>query len=367
MSEFDKASNTLKLKTERLPEKSGMLILSLAGEVAQIKRRLVARRMILEGRAANPQLGLLIEEKGVITQTRRPSPVKPLTAFVLDKVFKNTPTPKQLDAISCALETPDIALIQGPPGTGKTTVIAAILERLNEMADKRGIAIKGQVLLTGFQHDAVENMIERLSLNSLPVPKFGKRSNAATDDASLFEERLDEWCGKLAAELRDRNPQIAEIEQETEIRHLYLQYLQTPTRVLGARLASRIAALGIAVLGEERVRQAENLQKKMGLEEKLNDTSHQWLDVVRRLRCRPESFADDGPERAADALVDLGEVLDSEDLALLDDASLWRNENGLPPFLQRLAALKRTLLTRFSAPRFSASRKPTTRSSSWQT
>lgn len=350
VSEFDKASNTLKLKTERLPEKSGMLILSLAGEVAQIKRRLVARRMILEGRAANPQLGLLIEEKGVITQTRRPSPVKPLTAFVLNKVFKNTPTPKQLDAISCALETPDIALIQGPPGTGKTTVIAAILERLNEMADKRGIAIKGQVLLTGFQHDAVENMIERLSLNSLPVPKFGKRSNAATDDASLFEERLDEWCGKLAAELRDRNPQIAEIEQETEIRHLYLQYLQTPTRVLGARLASRIAALGIAVLGEERVRQAENLQKKMGLEEKLNDTSHQWLDVVRRLRCRPESFADDGPERATDALADLGEVLDSEDLALLDDASLWRNENGLPPFLQRLATLKRTLLTRFSAP-----------------
>ena len=31
-------------------------------------------------------------------------------------------------------------------------------------------------------------------------------------------------------------------------------------------------------------------------------TNHQWLDVVRRLRCRPESFADDGPERAADAL-----------------------------------------------------------------
>ena len=350
VGEFDKASNTLKLKTERLPEKSGKLILSLAGEVAQIKRRLVARRMILEGRAANPQLGLLIEEKGVITQTRSPSPVKPLTAFVLNKVFKNTPTPKQLDAISCALETPDIALIQGPPGTGKTTVIAAILERLNEMADKRGIAIKGQVLLTGFQHDAVENMIERLSLNSLPVPKFGKRSNAATDDASLFEERLDRWCGKLATELRDRNPQIAEIEQETEIRHLYLQYLQTPTRVLAASLASRIAALGIAILGEKQVRQAENLKKKMGLEEKLNEASHQWLDVVRRLRCRPESFADDGPERAADALADLGEVLDSEDLALLDDASLWRNENGLPPFLQRLATLKRTLLARFSAP-----------------
>lgn len=348
--EFDKASNTLKLETERLPEKSGMLILSLAGEVAQIKRRLLARRLILEGRAANPQLGPLIEEKGVITQTRRPSPVKPLTAFVLNKVFKSTPTPKQLDAISCALETPDIALIQGPPGTGKTTVIAAILERLNEMADKRGVTIKGQVLLTGFQHDAVENMIERLSLNSLPVPKFGKRANAATDGASLFEERLDEWCMKLANKLRARNPQIAEIEQETEIRHRYLQYLQSPSRIFGAHLASRIAALGITVLGEERVRQAENLLKKMSLEEKLNDGNHQRLDVVRRLRCRPESFADDGPERAAEALADFSDVLDGEDLALLDEASLWRSEDGTPPFLQKLTDLKKKLLAGFSAP-----------------
>ena len=117
-----------------------------------------------------------------------------------------------------ALNTPDIALIQGPPGTGKTTVIAAILERLNEIADKRGTRIKGQILLTGFQHDAVENMIERLSLNGIPVPKFGKRSGATDDDYSAFERNLEDWCSKLAAELRERNPRIAEVEQEREIK-----------------------------------------------------------------------------------------------------------------------------------------------------
>ena len=96
----------------------------------------------------------------------------------------------QEKAIEVALISPDIALIQGPPGTGKTTVIAAILERLNELADKRGASTKGQVLLTGFQHDAVENMIDRLSLNSIPVPKFGKRSGAEEDDSVPLKRAL---------------------------------------------------------------------------------------------------------------------------------------------------------------------------------
>jgi len=164
---FDKETRVLTLKTETLPRESGTLILSLAGETTQIKRRMAARQAILEGRAANPQLGLLIEEQGQIARTREPQKTPPLTAFVRKKVFRNDPTVMQEKAIEVALNTPDIALIQGPPGTGKTTVIAAILERLNEIADKRGTRIKGQILLTGFQHDAVENMIERLSLNGM--------------------------------------------------------------------------------------------------------------------------------------------------------------------------------------------------------
>lgn len=347
---FDAETKTITLETETLLMESGTLILSLAGEIAQIKRRIAARRAILEGRAANPQLGLLIEEKGQIAPTRSSQKVQPLTAFVREKVFRNPPTIMQENAIEAALNTPDIAVIQGPPGTGKTTVIAAILERLNQMADKRGANVKGQVLLTGFQHDAVENMIERLSLNSIPVPKFGKRSNAKEDDYSAFEKRLEEWCGKLAAELRERNPQIAEIEQETEIKNLCLQYIQAPTRSLAARLAGKIASLGIAILGEDGSRRAANLAKKLSHEEKLNDNSNQWLDAVRRLRIRPESFADDGPERATDALDDLNAVLEKNDRDLLDKASLWCSEDGSPPFLKELAALKKVLLARFTAP-----------------
>ena len=347
---FDKETRVLTLKTETLPRDSGTLILSLAGETAQIKRRMAARQAILEGRAANPQLGLLIEEQGQIARTREPQKTPPLTAFVRKKVFRNDPTVMQEKAIEVALNTPDIALIQGPPGTGKTTVIAAILERLNEIADKRGTRIKGQILLTGFQHDAVENMIERLSLNGIPVPKFGKRSGAADDDYSAFERNLEDWCSKLAAELRERNPRIAEVEQEREIKNLFLQYVQAPSRPLAGSLARKIASLGVAVLGEGGMRRAENLAKNLTREEKLNEDSSQWLNAARRLRVQSESFSDDGPERSVDALEDLRDVLEENERELLDAASLWRSEDGPPSFLADLAALKMKLLVRFSSP-----------------
>ena len=348
VSDFDAASKTITLATEDIP-KSGTLVLSIAGEIHQIKRRTKARRLILEGRAANPQLGPLIEEKGEISPTRPPHKIQPLTAFVREKVFQKPPTVMQERAIEVALNTPDIAIIQGPPGTGKTTVIAAILERLNEMADKRGASAKGQVLLTGFQHDAVENMIARLSLNSIPVPKFGKRSGA-DDDFDAFEKNLEEWCGKRAAELRERNPQLVEIEQETLIKNLCLQYVHAPTRALEAILVGQIASLGVLILGEDGVRRAAHLATTLSHEERVNDESHRFLNSVRRLRIRPESFADDGPERANDALDDLKGVLNENVLALLDTASLWRTQDGTPPFLKELAALKKELLVRFSIP-----------------
>ncbi len=347
---FDKEGLSVSLKTENLPTPSGTLVLSLKGDITQIERRMNARQAILEGRSANPQLGLLIEEQGRIARIREPQKVPPLTAFVRKKVFRNDPTVMQEKAIEVALNTPDIALIQGPPGTGKTTVIAGILERLNEMADKRGARVKGQILLTGFQHDAVENMIERLSLNSIPVPKFGKRSGAAEDDYSAFECNLEDWCSKLAAELRERNPQIAEVEQERKIKNLFLQYVQAPTRPLAGILVRKIAALGVAMLGESGTRRAENLAKNLTREEILNEYSSQWLNAVRRLRVRPESFSDDGPERSVDALEDLRDALEENERKLLDKASLWRSEDGPPSFLADLAELKKRLLVRLTSP-----------------
>lgn len=350
VSGFDLETKNLTLATESVPEKSGLFILSLAGDIMQIKRRMSARSAILEGRAANPQLGPLIEEKGLIAPVRRQPRILPLTAFVRKKIFTKDPTVMQEKAIEVALNTPDIALIQGPPGTGKTTVITAILERLNEMADKHGVDIKGRILLTGFQHDAVENMIGRMSLNSLPVPKFGKRSGSNEDDITAFERNLESWCSKMAADLRERNPQIGKIEQERDIRHLCLQYVQVPTQSLAVELVGKIASLGLPILGEAVASQAANLARRLFREKNTGEASGRWFDAVRRLRIRSESFADDGPEQAGYALDDLADALEAHEHDLLDKASLWGPEDGDPPFLNNLAELKRKLLVRFTSP-----------------
>lgn len=346
--QFDHQTLQLKLKIEHLPM-TGTLVASTAGERAQIKRRNRARRAIRSGDAANPQLGLLLEEGGKVTSLRSPQRIKPLTAFVRQKVFKNPPTLRQVQAIDVALNTPDIALIQGPPGTGKTTVIAAILERLNELDVRSGTCRRGQVLLTGFQHDAVENMIDRISLNSLPVPKFGRRPGAS-DELNLFEKSLEDWTAKIARDLRERNPQITELEDETAINDLYRQYLRTPSHRLALALTQRVGLVSPALLGPDLAATAVSLARRLESEELLTSVDNSLALAVQRLRVRPESFADDGPERVTDALVDLDGHLSADESALLERASTWSGSRGQAPFLAELTGLRTDLLDRLTAP-----------------
>lgn len=345
---FDHQTRQLTLNTEHLPP-AGILVASTAGERAQIKRRNRARRDIRSGNAANPQLGLLLEQGGRVTSLRSPQRIKPLTAFVRQKVFRNPPTPRQVQAVDVALNTPDIALIQGPPGTGKTTVIAAILERLNELDARSGSSGRGQVLLTGFQHDAVENMINRISLNSLPVPKFGRRPGAG-DDPNLFEKSLEDWTVRIARDLREKNPQITELEDETAINDLYRQYLRTPTHRLAVALTQRVSLVSPAVLGPDLAARAVKLARRLESEELLTSSDISLARAVQRLRVRPESFADDGPERATDALVDLDGHLNADESALLERASTWTRSRGEAPFLAELSGLRTGLLDRLTAP-----------------
>jgi hypothetical protein len=346
---WDKETRTLVLEAETLP-KQGMLVLSTRGNVAQIKRRERARRQILEGRTANPQLGLLIEEGGRLNVLRSPQRVKPLTAFVREKVFKNPPTYMQERAIEVALNTPDVALIQGPPGTGKTTVIAAILERLNELSTRDGIIRSGQVLLTGFQQDAVENMIDRISLNGLPVPKFGNRSGIKSAKRSAFERNLEEWCAEIAANLRKKNPQVSVHEEERQISDLVVQYLQMPSNRLAMMLMQSINQLNSLVFREKLGHRVAAMEQKLAVRERLVSNENHLLPVVRSIRVKNQSFADDGPQRAADALDKLDEFLSPEERDLLQRASCWDPQKGVPPFMANLFELKSSLAYKLTVP-----------------
>ena len=331
-------SISLELQVE--PAEGKFLTLSIGGDKTQIERRMQSRKAIIEGRSANPLLGLLIEENGTLPPLRYSSSLKPLTPFVEDKIFRHKPTDKQIKAIDVALNTPDIALIQGPPGTGKTTVVTAIIERLNEEFDKTR-SMRGQILVSGFQHDAVENIIARLSINALPAVKFGKRSGDNGYGADAVTVRTEAWCANIAKRIREKNPQIVQTEHQRKLCELTAIYARTPSRSNTLALLNNILQLPRRLITPQIVDAARAILGSLQAESA--SLSFHSQRSVRALRVSPEGFADDGPTGALVLLETLGEQLTTEDRALLERAAFWRTGEPLD-FLAALKMLKERLL-----------------------
>lgn len=334
------SKTSIELDLPSIPSGPKFLILSISGKKSLIKKRIWARSAILEGRCANPLLGLLIEEGGILPDIQRVTKLKPLTPFVKEKIFKHPPTDRQVEAIDVALNTPDIALIQGPPGTGKTTVVTAILERLNEEYDKTK-SIRGQILVSGFQHDAVENIVARLSVNALPAVKFGIRSGDSEFTADAVTEKINKWCSSVAENIRNKNPQIAQTEDQVRLAELFVAYSLCPSKNNTVSLMKRILDLPRDVISEDITSEAEEIINSLHTELKLNDPS--ILRLVRALRISEAAFEDDGTARAVDLLDKIEDEPANPDLSVLEKAARWRN--GLPlSFLPELRELKESLL-----------------------
>nr|WP_305071700.1 AAA domain-containing protein [Providencia sp. wls1922] len=302
-----------------------------------------ARSAILEGRCANPLLGLLIEEGGTLPDIQRVTKLKPLTSFVKEKIFKHPPTDRQVEAIDVALNTPDIALIQGPPGTGKTTVVTAILERLNEEYDKTK-SIRGQILVSGFQHDAVENIVARLSVNALPAVKFGRRTGDSEFTEDAVTEKINKWCSNVAENIRIKNPQIAQTEDQVRLAELFVAYSLCPSKNNTVSLMKRILDLPRDVISEDITSEAEEIINSLQTELKSNDPS--TLRLVRALRVSEAAFVDDGAARAVDLLDKIEDELANPDLSVLEKAARWRCGKPLS-FLPELRELKESLLYKY--------------------
>jgi len=337
------SKTSIELDLPSIPSGQMFLILSINGDKIQIERRMRARSAILEGRCANPLLGLLIEEGGTLPDIQRVTKLKPLTSFVREKIFKHDPTPKQIEAIDVALNTPDIALVQGPPGTGKTTVVTAILERLNEEYDKTK-SIRGQILVSGFQHDAVENIVARLSVNALPAVKFGRRSGDSEFTEDAVTEKINKWCSNVAENIRNKNPQIAQTEDQVRLAELFVAYSLCPSKNNTVSLMKRILDLPRDVISEGITNEAEEIINSLQTELKPNDPS--TLRLVRALRVSEAAFEDDGLARAVDLLDKIEDGSANPDLSVLKTAARWRSGKPLS-FLPELRKLKEALLYKY--------------------
>lgn len=216
-------------------DQQGYIFISIMGDKKRLDRREQARTKIESRQCPMPHLSAVLEGKTVsaANSTRRKFPA--LSETVKKEIFTRKgvyqpPTQKQEMAIAMALNTPDIALIQGPPGTGKTTVITAILKRLNEITDPTG-GIFGRNLVTAFQHDAVQNAIDRIEILGLPAIKFGHKYSESEEDVVDINATIQGWINDRLSELYACHNDFDSKKYLVEFNRIYLDYLYSTNSI----------------------------------------------------------------------------------------------------------------------------------------
>jgi len=338
---------------EALPAK-GYMYVSLGGDTKRLQRRDEAEARIRSAANPMPQLGLLLENMPVAQgRYKRHKPISAQSR----KLFADAPTPRQVEALDVALNTPDIALIQGPPGTGKTQVIAALQAQLAKISEHED-ALAGQILLTSYQHDAVVQAASRTEVHGLPAINLSRRNGKPVGDG------FEAWRAEAAQAVRSRLAQLdgSQYSSLMQLRQRAWAHMRQPATPensikllsdverasgdgLPAELRSRIAA---------RIGELRRIAVNSGADD---EDTQQVRKAVHGLRTTPEAFLDDGPEQAYRALSRARQagMLDDDEARLLAEASDW-DTNDAPPFLEELDRLKASLADRLASSK--ASRRP---------
>ena len=330
----------------------GWLFLSLAGQRTMSKRRLIARQGIDSGKRM-PQLKWLMEGVSVPSERRRK--IKGLTPYAKETFKGGKPTAKQELAIETALNTPDLAIIIGPPGTGKTQVIAALQRRLAEEFEAQNIS--GQVLVSSFQHDAVDNALERSQVFNIPATRVGGKKSSAEDEG-VFSRWVDKHTDFLKEQVDQQYQNTPMLQQLDEVSlNLALlrvsqlsaqQYVEQLQRLLkqldeleqsGTRLSARL----LSDLEDYAEEQKNFIPKSESLESNLK-----IMRCIRGLRIDELSFSDDGQNRADDLRRELNRnlhtySLNSEELL----SQMIATPSPSIELLQQLLKLKDQLLDQY--------------------
>ncbi|MCZ2722387.1 AAA domain-containing protein [Marinomonas sp. 15G1-11] len=329
--------------------KGGWLYLSLAGQRVAGNRRVTARQTIDSGKRM-PQLKWLLEGSSVPFERRRT--IKGITPYAKETFKGGKPTDKQLLALETALNTPDIALIIGPPGTGKTQVIAALQRRLAEEFENQNIS--GQVLVSSFQHDAVDNALDRSQVFDLPATRVGGKKGAATEDG--FSRWIDDQATHLKEQVQlqyEEQPVLQQLDEVVETMTLLRmsQYSSAQHRDQLQHLLKQLRALDSSMRVPARlISDLEDYVKEQCVTAVRNDMVNtvSTLRGIRALRTTKISFFDDGGVRAEELLRQLRRGLHQftgKSKALLQQAS--KTTLAEDELLTALVELKNQLLDEY--------------------
>ncbi|MEG4838253.1 AAA domain-containing protein [Microcoleus sp. B9-D4] len=328
------------------PPPNGFLFFSLQGDRTRLNRRKRAEELIRTATCPMPQLGLILQDQKIPLSNYRQHKLLDKT---VREAFQGSPTPRQKEALRVAINTPDIALIQGPPGTGKTKVITAIQTCLSEIEKNRNGTVSHRLLLTSYQHDAVENVAERTVIFGLPAVRVGGRSSRS--DAP---DNVDRWRIERIDALKAEGAELPETANLRKVQNLVTGYVLTPGNLQEtAKLLEEIYNLTkIMISGElsdRLLEQSRTLTLGNSTNYSINNEARELaIQAIQSLRIEPISFLDDGPTAAYKTLRRLESLnlLSDDDRRLLEKAADWDNFEfpGEPPFLNDLANLQIRIL-----------------------
>jgi hypothetical protein len=335
------------------PPPNGFLFVSLQGDRTRLNRRKRAEELIRTATCPMPQLGLILQDQKIPLSNYRQHKLLDKT---VREAFQGSPTPRQKEALRVAINAPDIALIQGPPGTGKTKVITAIQACLSEIEKNRNGTVSHRLLLTSYQHDAVENVAERTVIFGLPAVRVGGKSSRS--DAP---DNVDRWRRERIEALEAQRASWSELPETAllrQVQNLVTGYVLTPGNLQQtAKLLENIYNLTkIRISGElsdRLLEQSRTLTLGNSTNYSINNEARELaIKAIQSLRIEPISFSDDGPTAAYKTLRRLESLnlLSDGSRRLLETAADWDNFEfpGEPPFLNDLAALQIRLLDRLT-------------------
>jgi tRNA A37 threonylcarbamoyladenosine biosynthesis protein TsaE len=278
---------------------TGKLVLSVSGDIVIIRRRQKARDRMMGLRSPIKAIVPLIEEgSSEYASESNWANNKAITAE-LKKNFKEVKTfnEQQKSALELAINTPDIALIQGPPGTGKTTVIKAICERYREIYEYENKGDRPKILISSFQHDAVDNAIAKTLSGELPAFRIGKKRE------DQFNASVADWVSNVKSELGKNigNYEQSEFgkirkrlsdayfsykntgEKPEDAVKIIKEYLSVPEIIFPAPLKAKADEIIATLMAQKR--QKENHEDR-------------FAEHLRNQRLTREAFNDDGERNA---------------------------------------------------------------------
>lgn len=282
----------------------GYLFTSLSGDKIRMQRCEIAKDRISNNRAEIDHLQEIIED-GALFHNQIGENIPITNKLKASPQLKNkTFNQEQIQAIDNAINTPDISLILGPPGTGKTTVIKGIVTRFEELFKKNNPNETPDILISSFQHEAVDNAAIGMENDGLPANRTGGKKREGSN-VSFY---IDDWKKKKTKELSEQLDKN-QVDKDDSIESLRGQIfawskkgcdLTEGIAILKTQVNENLVSLSAEVVDESRklIAQVENGGKTEAIKSILNDEDQQRNIVLLSQRLDIEAFKDDGVRHA---------------------------------------------------------------------